>query len=94
MSAPEVKQIRTRRQHQSKTMQVKQAKLLKQYHLVPETPHHYNKRHSLDCGISKCPLCQNPRRTHKDTLTIQERRFYQEYADDDAPTGRDSTHIS
>ncbi len=94
MSAPEVKETRTRRQHQSKTTQVKQAKIAQLYHLPVETPHHYNKHHALDCGVPRCPLCQNPRRTHKGTLTIQERRFYQEEPDDNSPTSGDSTHIA
>ena len=32
----------------------------------------------MDCGIPGCPLCSNPRRTHKNTLTAQEKRLYQD----------------
>ena len=32
----------------------------------------------MDCGNPQCPLCGNPRRTHKDTLTAQEKRLYQD----------------
>lgn len=94
MSAHETKQARTRRQQQSQCQQAKQAKIAKLHHLPQETPHYYNKHHALDCGVPRCPLCQNPRRTHKGTLTIQERRFYQEEPDDNSPTSRDSSDIA
>lgn len=94
MSAPEIKEARTRRQHKSKSMQIKQAKIAQLHHLPAETPHHYNKHHALDCGVPRCPVCQNPRRTHKGTLTIQERRFYQEESDDNSPTSGDSANIT
>ena len=29
-------------------------------------------------GIPGCPLCSNPRRSHKNTLTAQEKRVYQD----------------
>jgi hypothetical protein len=32
----------------------------------------------MDCGNSECYLCGNPRKIHKDKLTIQEKRFYQD----------------
>jgi hypothetical protein len=32
----------------------------------------------MDCGIPKCPLCSNPRRSHKDKLTAQEKRLFQD----------------
>jgi hypothetical protein len=32
----------------------------------------------MDCGIPGCPLCSNPRRSHKDKLTAQEKRLFQD----------------
>ena len=36
------------------------------------------KHHAMDCGQPGCMLCGNPRKTHKDTLTAQEKRLYQD----------------
>jgi len=62
----------------------KQAKIAKQ-HGVPgydsksETqPHRFNKHHAMDCGNPECYLCGNPRKTHKDKLTAQEKRLFQD----------------
>jgi hypothetical protein len=32
----------------------------------------------MDCGIPGCTLCSNPRRSHKDKLTAQEKRLFQD----------------
>ena len=32
----------------------------------------------MDCGNPKCYLCGNPRVTHKDRLTAQEKRLFQD----------------
>jgi len=45
---------------------------------VLDQPHRLVKHHAMDCGNPQCPLCGNPRRTHKDTLTAQEKRLYQD----------------
>jgi hypothetical protein len=37
-------------------------------------PHRLAKHHVMDCGNPDCYLCGNPRKTHKDKLTIQEKR--------------------
>jgi hypothetical protein len=37
-------------------------------------PHRLVKHHAMDCGNPECYLCGNPRKTHKDKLTIQEKR--------------------
>lgn len=57
---------------------------------VLDQPHRLVKHHAMDCGNPQCPLCGNPRRTHKDTLTAQEKRLYQ---DVDNPTDRHSNGI-
>lgn len=53
-------------------------------------PHRLIKHHAMDCGNPDCYLCGNPRKTHKDKLTIQEKRFYQ---DTDKVTDRHSNGI-
>jgi hypothetical protein len=32
----------------------------------------------MDCGNPNCFLCGNPRKTHKDKLTAQEKRLFQD----------------
>jgi hypothetical protein len=32
----------------------------------------------MDCGNPHCFLCGNPRKTHKDKLTAQEKRLFQD----------------
>jgi hypothetical protein len=32
----------------------------------------------MDCGNPGCFLCGNPRKTHKDRLTTQEKRLFQD----------------
>lgn len=41
-------------------------------------PHRFAKRHAMDCGNPDCYLCGNPRKTHKDKLTAQEKRLFQD----------------
>lgn len=41
-------------------------------------PHRLHKRHAMDCGNPECYLCGNPRKTHKDKLTQQEKRLFQD----------------
>jgi hypothetical protein len=45
-------------------------------------PHRLAKHHAMDCGNPECYLCGNPRKTHKDKLTIQEKRNNQKVDDD------------
>ena len=40
--------------------------------------HRLAKHHAMDCGNPKCYLCGNPRKTHKDRLTAQEKRLFQD----------------
>jgi len=58
--------------------------------LAVKEPHRLAKHHVMDCGNPQCPLCGNPRRTHKDTLTAQEKRLFQ---DVDKTTDRHSNGI-
>jgi len=41
-------------------------------------PHRLAKRHAMDCGNPACYLCGNPRKTHKDRLTAQEKKLFQD----------------
>jgi hypothetical protein len=41
-------------------------------------PHRLAKHHVMDCGNPDCYLCGNPRKTHKDKLTAQEKRLFQD----------------
>ena len=43
--------------------------------------HRLAKHHAMDCGNPKCYLCGNPRKTHKDHLTAQEKRLFQDLDD-------------
>jgi hypothetical protein len=45
-------------------------------------PHRLAKHHAMDCGNPDCYLCGNPRKTHKDKLTIQEKRNNQKIDDE------------
>ena len=61
----------------------KQVKIAKE-HRVSEynpkelEPHRYHKKHAMDCGNPECFMCGNPRKTHKDKLTTQEKRLFQD----------------
>lgn len=61
----------------------KQVKIAKAHGLTDKDkavkePHRLVKHHAMDCGIPGCPLCSNPRRSHKDKLTAQEKRLFQD----------------
>ena len=32
----------------------------------------------MDCGNPQCFICGNPRKTHKDKLTVQEKKLFQD----------------
>jgi len=74
----------------------KQVKIAKAHGLTNKDkavkePHRLAKHHVMDCGNPQCPICGNPRRTHKDTLTAQEKRLYQ---DVEKPTDRHSNGLT
>ena len=58
---------------------------------VLKQPHRLAKRHAMDCGNPACYLCGNPRKTHKDKLTQQEKRLFQDL---DKTTDRHSNGLS
>lgn len=62
----------------------KQVKIAKQHNVknyqspAEKEPNRFNKHHAMDCGNPECFVCGNPRKTHKDKLTAQEHRLYQD----------------
>lgn len=69
------------RRYKNETAVARQIKIAKQHGILKETillqPHRLEKHHALDCGNPKCFICGNPRKTHKDKLTAQEHKLYQ-----------------
>ena len=83
MSNETAKYINSHRRHKNDVAIARQVRIAKQHGLgfydkAIKEPHRLAKHHVMDCGNPQCPLCGNPRRTHKDTLTAQEKRLYQD----------------
>jgi hypothetical protein len=85
MSNDQAKFINSRRRHKNDVAVARQVKIAKAAHTpgtVPgpdiKQPHRLTKRHAMDCGNAQCYLCGNPRKTHKDKLTQQEKRLFQD----------------
>jgi hypothetical protein len=83
MSNETAKYINSRRRHKNDVAIARQVRIAKQHGLgfhdkAIKEPHRLAKHHIMDCGNPQCPLCGNPRRTHKDTLTAQEKRLFQD----------------
>ncbi len=78
------KYLNSRRRQKDENAVRKQAKIAKQHRVSeynpsePKQPHRYHKRHAMDCGNPECFMCGNPRKTHKDKLTAQEKRLFQD----------------
>jgi hypothetical protein len=74
----------SRRRHKTDVAIARQLKIAKQHtsfaneNTVIREPHRLAKHHAMDCGNSECYLCGNPRKTHKDKLTVQEHRLFQD----------------
>lgn len=64
----------SKRRHSEESAINRQVKIAKTLSGFVKSPHHYAKRHAMDCGRPKCMLCGNPRHLHKDSLTVQEKR--------------------
>lgn len=83
MSTEHDKFVNSKRRHDDETKIKRQVKIAKQHGLgfndeVIKKPHRLVKRHAMDCGKPNCFLCGNPRKTHKDKLTQQEKRLFQD----------------
>jgi hypothetical protein len=77
MSNDQARFINSRRRHKNDVAVARQVKIAKASHVPGEIvrqdvrqPHRLAKRHAMDCG--------NPRKTHKDRLTQQEKRLFQD----------------
>ena len=97
MSTENDKIKNSKRRQQDDNAIAKQVKIAKQHHLPGTTkspqekePHRLVKHHAMDCGNPDCYLCGNPRKTHKDKLTTQEKRLFQ---DVEKPTDRHSNGL-
>jgi hypothetical protein len=77
MSTEEDKIKRSKRLLKDENAIKKQVKIAKAAGMTVKEPHKFVKKHAMDCGNPECFLCGNPRKTHKDSLTIQEKSFKQ-----------------
>ena len=83
MSNEVAKFLNIRSRHKNDVAVARQVRIAKQHGLgfydkAIKEPHRLAKHHAMDCGIPGCPLCSNPRRSHKDKLTAQEKRLFQD----------------
>ena len=96
MSNELAKYLNSRRRQKDENAIKKQSKIAKQHRLfgyqskAEKEPHRFNKHHAMDCGNPECFMCGNPRKTHKDKLTAQEKRIFQDL---DKTTDRHSNGV-
>jgi hypothetical protein len=75
--------LNSQRRHRDELAVKKQVKIAKAHGLTNKDkavkePHRLAKHHVMDCGNPECYVCGNPRKTHKDKLTAQEKRLFQD----------------
>ena len=84
MANEQAKYLNSRRRFKDETAVKKQLKIAKQHNSFPnennviKQPHRLTKHHAMDCGRPGCAMCGNPRHIHKDSLTAQEKRLFQD----------------
>jgi hypothetical protein len=78
MSTEEDKVKRSKRLHKEECAVVKQVKIAKSHGMDVKEAHKFAKHHAMDCGTPGCAMCGNPRKIHKDKLTAQEKRLFQD----------------
>jgi hypothetical protein len=83
MSNELAKFLNSRRRFKDETAIKKQVKIAKAHGLsnkdkAIKEPHRLAKHHAMDCGQPGCAMCGNPRHIHKDKLTAQEKRLFQD----------------
>jgi hypothetical protein len=83
MSNEQAKFLNSQRRHKTDVHIARQVKIAKAHGLTNRDkairePHRLSKHHAMDCGNPECYLCGNPRKTHKDKLTTQEKRLFQD----------------
>ena len=78
------KYLNSKRRFKDEVAVNKQLRIAKQYTPLPgenkavKEPHRLAKHHAMDCGRPGCAMCGNPRHIHKDSLTAQEKRMFQD----------------
>ena len=77
MSSEYDKEKHSKRLHKEDAAIKRQVKIAKDHGIEVKEPHKYAKHRAMDCGNPECYMCGNPRKTHKDKLTIQEKKFLQ-----------------
>ena len=82
MSNDLAKFINSKRRHKTDVAIARQVKIAKSHATYNQRnikqKHRLAKHHAMDCGNPGCFLCGNPRKTHKDRLTQQEKRLFQD----------------
>ena len=78
MSNEQARFINSRRRHKNDVAVARQVKIAWAAGTPVDAAHRFVKRHAMDCGNPRCFLCGNPRKTHKDRLTQQEKRLFQD----------------
>jgi DNA repair exonuclease SbcCD ATPase subunit len=83
MSDSDDKIKKATRRFNDETKVKKQVKIAKAHGLtdkdkIIKEPNRLAKHHAMDCGNPECYVCGNPRKTHKDKLTAQEKRIFQD----------------
>jgi hypothetical protein len=80
MSNDLARYLNSKRRHKTDVAISRQVKIAKAHGstLAVKQPHRLAKHHAMDCGNPQCYLCGNPRKTHKDRLTQQEKRLFQD----------------
>lgn len=95
MSNDLAKFINSRRRHKTDVAIARQVKIARSKGTYNQAnikqPHRLAKHHAMDCGNPHCFLCGNPRKTHKDKLTAQEKRLFQDL---DQTTDRHSNGLN
>ena len=69
--------LNSKRRHKKDVAISRQVKIAQAHGAQIKMPHRYAKHRAMDCGNPACYLCGNPRKTHKDRLTAQEKRLFQ-----------------
>lgn len=70
------KEYHSKRIHQKKVKEKKQADIAKMYGAPVDSAHRFSKKHAMNCGNPDCFMCANPRKVFGEK-TIQEQRFEQ-----------------
>jgi hypothetical protein len=78
MSNNLAKFLNSQRRHKRDVAIARQVKIARANGMSHIEAHRFNKHHALDCGNTQCYICGNPRRTHKNKLTTQEQRMFQD----------------